>query len=151
MCGNGVMRCTIDADALRGGAACRLEDGVMRGVARRVPIAASPSRSVRIDEDDEGKEVQGEQSCVADLGPISINSPGLLGVEDVTWRFHRRSKWILADGRRGFFRGGELHVCGRKDLIILRVQNLTPQDLERCAGAGGTSTQTGLRRRLLRR
>ena len=45
----------------------------------------------------------------------------------------RGGKRYLRSGDLGFFHEGQLHIAGRsKDLIIIRGQNLYPQDIEQC-------------------
>ena len=146
VCGNGVMRCTIDADSLRERRCVASEEGVAlvgcgaprsdRGVAIKI---------VRVDDDDEGTEVLGE-NCV---GEIWVRSPsvarGYWGVEDPSFGASIDGEsGYLRTGDEGFFRDGELYVCGRrKDLIILRGKNHYPQDLERCAERAAPSLKPG--------
>ena len=133
VCGNGVARCRIDADSLRERRCVSSEEGVaLVGCGAPRGDRDVTVKIVRINDDDQGEEVLGE-NCV---GEIWVRSPsiarGYWGVEDPSFGASIDGEsGYLRTGDEGFFRDGELYVCGRrKDLVILRGKNHYPQDLE---------------------
>ncbi len=125
-------RClSLDADALTRGQARVSERDPHRVMSLGPPVADT---EVHIMETEGGKHLGEKQ-----IGEICLRGPG------ITRGYYGRSAGrefhappesgktpLLRTGDLGFMYQNELYVCGRlKDLIIIRGQNLYPQDIER--------------------
>jgi acyl carrier protein len=105
------------------------------------PIVAcgsvQPEHEVRIADPETGEALYEGQ-----IGEIWISGPvvaqgywGNAEATSATFVDHGRQRF-LRSGDLGFLQEGRLHIAGRrKDLIIIRGQNLFPQDIERCLEA----------------
>ncbi len=118
---------TIDADLLE---AERLARPIASGSRGRTLVSvgrAIPSQQIRIADDDD--RTLGER----EVGEICVRGPSVMsgywGRPDASARA-LRNDW-LHTGDLGYIAGGELFIAGRKkDLIIVRGRNYSPEDIE---------------------